>query len=71
MQMTAGEEWRCSNSRCGCEIQVKRSSVEVGQNPVCSCGAPMKKPYTPPVFRYLEFLRLPEGVPVESASAEE
>jgi hypothetical protein len=44
---------------------VARVLVEVngeieGQNPRCACGNIMKKNYSPPVFRYLDFLRFPE-----------
>jgi len=31
-----------------------------GQNPRCACGSAMKKDYSAPVFRYLDFLKFPE-----------
>jgi hypothetical protein len=39
---------------------VETSGELEGSNPRCSCGI-MKKDYSPPVFRYLEFLRVPES----------
>jgi hypothetical protein len=33
---------------------VIKTPVETKTNPRCFCGAEMKKPYSPPVFRELE-----------------
>jgi hypothetical protein len=41
--MTLGPLYRCQNPRCRCEIQVISTSVEVGFNRKCFCGAEMKK----------------------------
>lgn len=71
MQMRSGERWRCSNSRCGCEVQVENGSVESERNPVCACGTVMKKPYTPPALHYLEFLRVPEPAAAEAEREEQ
>jgi len=60
MTMQPGESWRCSNAECSSEITVSTGSPLEGANPRCSCGAPMKKKYNSPVFRYLDFLRAEE-----------
>ncbi|HKT46592.1 MAG TPA: hypothetical protein VJP87_03635 [Candidatus Acidoferrales bacterium] len=57
MRMNPGEHWHCSNIACRAELVVYRSSTD-GSNPRCACGSVMKREYTPPVFRYLEFLHL-------------
>src|SRR6266446_657111 len=46
--------YRCQNRDCGCEIVVTKTPVEAKGNPRCFCGAEMKKPYSPPVFRMLD-----------------
>ena len=56
MAMNAGQIYRCQNIRCRSEMQVIEVSAIAQQktrNPRCSCGAEMKKPYAPPVFREL------------------
>jgi hypothetical protein len=68
--MKSGEHWHCSNPACRCTILVETSSVLEGQNPRCACGSIMKKDYSPPVFRYLDFLRLPEPAAARSDSRE-
>ena len=60
MLMHPGETWLCTNPICQGSVVVKSETCAEGSNPRCSCGAPMKKKYTPPVFRYLDFLRLEE-----------
>jgi hypothetical protein len=45
-------------------VVVRAEDQSNGANPRCECGAPMKKKYTSPVFRYLDFLRLDEPVEV-------
>lgn len=51
MSMTKGQVYRCQNPACRCEIVVTKASLEASANPQCACGAEMKKPYNPPVFR--------------------
>ena len=60
MIMKSGELWHCTNPVCGCTVLVKSNSGVEGENPRCSCGGLMKKDYSPPVFRYLDFLYLGE-----------
>jgi hypothetical protein len=66
MLMKSGESWHCTNPACCLEITVGSASIE-GTNPRCACGGIMKKKYTSPVFRYLDFLRLEEPVVFEPA----
>jgi hypothetical protein len=70
MQMNPGETWRCTNANCRCEVLVEIGSLAAGRNPVCSCGALMKKPYAPPVLRCLEFLPLAEPVGTKAQGEE-
>ena len=60
MVMKSGERWHCMNPACLCAVLVETSGALEGSNPRCSCGSIMKKDYSPPAFRYLEFLREPE-----------
>ena len=60
MVMKSGERWHCINPRCGCIVLVESDAGIEGENPRCTCGGVMKKDYSPPVFRYLDFLKLPE-----------
>lgn len=60
MVMKSGERWHCVNPVCGCAVVVEANGEIDGQNPRCTCGSAMKKDYSPPVFRYLDFLKLPE-----------
>jgi hypothetical protein len=60
MLMKSGERWQCMNPACQCTVLVETSSEVEGSNPRCTCGSVMKKPYAPPVFRYLDFLSFPE-----------
>lgn len=57
MLMRSGETWLCTNPACQGSVVVKSGTYTEGTNPRCSCGARMKKKYTSPVFRYLDFLR--------------
>jgi hypothetical protein len=44
-----GEQWLCQNNACGSEIVVVESSkLSNDENPRCSCGSIMKKPYAKP-----------------------
>lgn len=60
MRMKSTDRWHCTNPACQCEVLVERSASQEGINPVCSCGAPMKKRYAATVLTYLDFLRLEE-----------
>jgi hypothetical protein len=60
MVMKSGERWHCVNPACSCAVVVEANGEIEGQNPRCTCGSVMKKDYSPPVFRYLDFLKLPE-----------
>ena len=45
MAMQVGEIYRCSNSDCGCEIEVLKGPQHAGHNeeaPRCCCGLPME-----------------------------
>lgn len=49
-----GQRFRCTNPICGCEMIVEVSPKSLaGERPHCVCGAPMKKPYTPPMLQRL------------------
>ncbi len=52
--MTEGQVYRCQDHACGSEIKITKASLETKANPRCRCGAEMKKPYSPPVFRMLD-----------------
>ena len=60
MMMRSGDTWHCTNLSCHAAVLVQTESQSEGVNPRCSCGAPMKKKYKSPVFRYLDFLRIEE-----------
>ena len=60
MVMKSGERWHCINPECGCIVLVESNGEIEGENPRCACGSVMKKDYSPPVFRYLDFLKFPE-----------
>lgn len=50
--MCKGEHWICSNPECRCEVFVVHPAVTTeGENPQCTCGFPMRKPYIAPIFR--------------------
>jgi len=68
MTMKKGEHWHCTNLACHCEILVRSDSELEGSNPICVCGAPMKKKYVPPVLTYLEFLRLDDSAAIRETS---
>jgi hypothetical protein len=71
MIMKSGERWHCIHPACGCIVLVESNGEVEGQNPRCACGSIMKKGYSPPVFRYLDFLRFPEPVAVRQDSPED
>ena len=52
--MTEGQVYHCHNRDCNSEILVTKASPAANANPRCGCGAEMKKPYSPPVFRALD-----------------
>jgi hypothetical protein len=70
MVMKTGERWHCINPDCRCVVAVETSGEIDGANPICPCGAPMKKNYKSPVFRYLEFLHLNDRELVSSREHE-
>lgn len=44
MAMNKGDHFRCSNTNCGCEVEVTQSSGPgANQSPRCGCGSPMEK----------------------------
>jgi hypothetical protein len=71
MNMKSGERWHCVNPACHCSILVETSAEIEGSNPRCVCGSVMKKEYSPPVFRYLEFLRVPAPAATRQNSPED
>jgi hypothetical protein len=58
--MKSGERWHCVNQACHCEILVESDGQIPGASPRCACGSVMKRNYVPPVFKYLDFLRVEE-----------
>jgi len=54
VRFSKGERWCCQNDACGAELLVVVSSELEGENPRCSCGSVMKKPYTSPTLKKLE-----------------
>ena len=71
MVMKSGERWHGINPACGCAVVVESNGEIEGQNPRCACGSIMKKSYTPPVLRYLDFLRFPEPAFIHRDSSED
>ena len=67
MNQDTGERWHCMNAACRKEVAVADSEIAAGNRPRCSCGAEMKRAYTPPTLRYLDFLRLEEPLLTERA----
>ncbi len=70
MVMKSGERWHCINPACGCAVVESNGEIE-GQNPRCACGGIRKKGYSPPVFRYLDFLPFPEPAFIHRDSSED
>lgn len=68
MVMRSGEQWRCTNPACHCEVVVQSTSEVEGANPRCVCGSPMKKAYSRPRFRYLDFLQIEDPAFARSVS---
>jgi len=67
MMMRPADSWHCTNGACKAEILVQIASQLDGVNPRCRCGSAMKKKYSSPVFRYLDFLQVDDetvGEPV-------
>ena len=58
MRMESQGHWHCTNPSCRCEILVENGGSAERKNPICCCGAAMKKRYVSPVVTYLDFLRL-------------
>jgi hypothetical protein len=56
MLLQSGDRWHCTNPACRCELLVERT-LEISAELVhCACGDVMKKLYSPPIFRYLDFI---------------
>jgi hypothetical protein len=71
MFIQSGDLWHCTNPACRSELSVGAScGVEVDRV-YCPCGSLMKKYYTRPVFRYLDFLGDRDGTAVPQAVPEE
>jgi hypothetical protein len=65
------ESWQCGNPACRSEVLVE-ANVEVQRTyPRCSCGGAMKKHYSPPALKYLDFLYLHELILASPLSGEE
>jgi hypothetical protein len=60
MLMKSGERWHCTNPLCRCEVLVESNGAVQGTNPRCTCGSVLKKEYSAPVLKYLDFLYLHE-----------
>ena len=71
MDKEQGQRWHCMNAACRKELTLEPAEGPVDSNPRCVCGSEMKKAYSPPVFRYLEFLRLDEPVLAERTPRKE
>ena len=71
MVMKSGERWHCTNPECRCAVLVETNGEVDGDNPRRVCSSLMKKEYSPPVFRYLDFLRLQEPALTRCGSREE
>jgi hypothetical protein len=71
MIMKSGERWHCINPACGCSVLVETNGEVQGENPRCACGGLMKKDYSPPVFRHLDFLHLNEPALARRISSED
>jgi hypothetical protein len=56
MLIQSGEMWRCTDPACRSELSVGLSRELPGDQLLCACGGVMKKHYTSPVFRYLDFI---------------
>ena len=65
MDTRVRDSWHCTNRACTAEISMTTIRPSDGTNPLCSCGAAIKKDYSPPVFTYLDFLRVEEPVLAE------
>jgi hypothetical protein len=57
MLLQSGDLWHCTNPACCSELTIRFSREVEVDHVYCLCGAVMKKPYRPPIFRYLDFLR--------------
>jgi hypothetical protein len=67
----AVERWQCGNPACRSEVLVE-ANVEVRRTyPRCSCGGALKKNYSPPALRNLDFLYLHELILANTLSGEE
>jgi len=71
MVMKSGERWHCINAACRCSVLVETTGEIEGRNPGCACGGVLKKDFSPPAFRRLDFLQFPEPELALQRSAEE
>lgn len=71
MIIKTGERWHCTNPACHCSVLVEKSGEIEGRNLQCTCGSAMKKVYSPPVIRYLDFLRFEQPAVIRRSSDEE
>jgi hypothetical protein len=71
MWMKSGERWHCVNPACRCEVLVESGGEIPGTGPRCACGGTMKRNYVPPVFQYLDFLRVEDPVAVRQKLGDE
>jgi hypothetical protein len=69
--MKTGERWHCTNPACCCAVLVESSGKVEGSNPLCACGAAMKKKYASPALTYLDFLRREEALLPSGRRSEE
>jgi hypothetical protein len=55
MTMDKGQRYRCQDANCRLEVVVIEPSKEAVLNPRCCCGGEMKRRYTKPRFKRLDF----------------
>lgn len=67
----SGERWHCVDPGCRRQAVIDVRVGTAGTNLRCLCGGVMKREYAPPVFRYLDFLRLEEPAFAERTAHEE
>ena len=56
MLLRSGDRWHCTYPSCRSELCVGTGWQLEVDSLYCPCGGVMKKNYTSPVFRYLDFL---------------
>lgn len=68
MPSNSGHLWHCTNRACSASLSISTEDAQIHPQ-CCLCGAPVKRAYTSPVFRYLDFLRVEEPSLAESAGS--